>query len=711
MRWSRAATEQVQTYNIVEERHLTNPDSTQPGTVVTADQQAKVATGRTLPEHRAAGGRRRRRQRRRQSADQGRQPDDEPLPRRRARHHRPGDQHLLRQHQLRLARLRSRCSPAAWRRSTTRSAASSTSSPTPAATSCTSTPRSTSTTPPSPRGNQYGAQLYNGTRPFPSNPAADDAGLPGQPQRRRADRQAPALVQRRRSSTTTPSARSPPGRRSTCSIRRARSTASSAASSSPGRRRYKHRVTLSASTDPAFISNVNQSNTGLGVTENHQNQGGVFAIVQWDYFKSEHVNTNVQLGFQFNHSTSDRRACSAASTSGNDVGPLLDGTTAIYDPMPPAPHQQRRRHRLVSGLRYSDRPPLYGAVRSVDIAARQAASARTTPRSDLQSRFIYHGFHFERPGGSVYNDAGGGAGEAGPVRRGDRHRLLPAQDVPAFDNHQWGLGAGIYVQDRWKPWKRLTILPGIRFDWGLTTNSVGQTVSNLFGVGPRLGATSRHHRRQQDHLQRLLRPLERDAVAARRRQRRRVSDGDHDVAVEPGDQQVRAAHHSRAAPAAIASTSTRRRRTPTRSPSACAARSSRTRSPASTTRTRRSRTSGTASRSIRSGTPPAPTSSATPTAAAADLPLHHARRELSHLPGRRLRLRVAPIAQPRSLRGLYAVVAVRPRRRGARADLGRRGRQLAVLQPAPGGLLRRLSARGRASRRSSCARRTRGTAW
>src|SRR5262249_42195868 len=46
-----------------------------------------------------------------------------------------------------------------------------------------------------------------------------------------------------------------------------------------------------------------------------------------------------------------------------------------------------------------------------------------------------------------------------------------------------------YVQDRWKPIRRLTIIPGIRFDWGITRNSVGQTVSNLFGVGPRLGAT------------------------------------------------------------------------------------------------------------------------------------------------------------------------------------------------------------------------------
>ncbi|MGZ3425799.1 MAG: carboxypeptidase regulatory-like domain-containing protein, partial [Polyangia bacterium] len=44
--WS-ATTAEVKTYTVVEELHLTHPDSTQQGTVVTADQANKVATGRT----------------------------------------------------------------------------------------------------------------------------------------------------------------------------------------------------------------------------------------------------------------------------------------------------------------------------------------------------------------------------------------------------------------------------------------------------------------------------------------------------------------------------------------------------------------------------------------------------------------------------------------------------------------------------------------
>ena len=61
---------------IVEERHMTRPDSTQTGHRHLRRHASQVATRPQLPGHRAAGGRRRRRQRRRQPADQGRQPDD-----------------------------------------------------------------------------------------------------------------------------------------------------------------------------------------------------------------------------------------------------------------------------------------------------------------------------------------------------------------------------------------------------------------------------------------------------------------------------------------------------------------------------------------------------------------------------------------------------------------------------------------------------------
>ncbi len=249
---------------------------------------------------------------------------------------------------------------------------------------------------------------------------------------------------------------------------------------------YKHRVTLSASTDPAFISNVNQSNTGLGVTENHQNQGGLFAIAQWDYFKSEHVNTNVQLGFQWNRIDFGPEGKLGSVDFGNDVGPYSTAN-GYYDPNRPRHVNNDDGTVWYQGSDIQlDRR--YTVQFDPSISLRGKLAGSHDAKIGLQSRFMYHGFHFERPGGTIYDDAGGGAGESGLCVEASGIGCFQRQDAPAFDNHQWGLGAGVYVQDRWKPWRRLTILPGIRFDWGLTKNSVGQTVSNLFGVGPRLGA-------------------------------------------------------------------------------------------------------------------------------------------------------------------------------------------------------------------------------
>jgi hypothetical protein len=57
---------------------------------------------------------------------------------------------------------------------------------------------------------------------------------------------------------------------------------------------------------------------------------------------------------------------------------------------------------------------------------------------------------------------------------------------PAYSQTQQGNGIGLYVQDRWKVAKRLTVVPGLRFDYGRTQNTVGNT-SSLWGFGPRLG--------------------------------------------------------------------------------------------------------------------------------------------------------------------------------------------------------------------------------
>jgi hypothetical protein len=52
---------------------------------------------------------------------------------------------------------------------------------------------------------------------------------------------------------------------------------------------------------------------------------------------------------------------------------------------------------------------------------------------------------------------------------------------------------GIFLQDRWTPTRKLTVIPGIRFDWGRLSGDPslpnGGFLTNLYGIGPRIGAT------------------------------------------------------------------------------------------------------------------------------------------------------------------------------------------------------------------------------
>ncbi len=65
----------------------------------------------------------------------------------------------------------------------------------------------------------------------------------------------------------------------------------------------KHRVTLSLSADPAFLDNDDTANANSELTtaQLRQEQGGAFAILQWDWFINQNTNFNLQTGFLFSH--------------------------------------------------------------------------------------------------------------------------------------------------------------------------------------------------------------------------------------------------------------------------------------------------------------------------------------------------------------------------------------------------------------------------
>jgi hypothetical protein len=255
----------------------------------------------------------------------------------------------------------------------------------------------------------------------------------------------------------------------------------------------KHRVTLSLSGDPAFLSNVDtaDSNYRLPIAQDYQEQGGAFAILQWDWFISQNTNFNLQTGFLYNHIFSGPQGY----FSGIDHVPgenKFSAQNQNYD-------FNRPQHQNLDDGTIWYQGSTFGAV-SLDnryrfqfdpsISLRGKGAGSHDAKIGIQLQYIKSTYQVMWAGKGVgYLDAGGGPGESGlcDEATGMGGCYLKVTDSDYYQTYD-GFSIGGYLQDRWKPMKRLTILPGIRFDYGTTNDSVGRTAYNLFGVGPRIGA-------------------------------------------------------------------------------------------------------------------------------------------------------------------------------------------------------------------------------
>jgi hypothetical protein len=253
----------------------------------------------------------------------------------------------------------------------------------------------------------------------------------------------------------------------------------------------KHRVTLSANGDPAFVYNRDQTNRTLPVSEYGQSQGGSFAVLQWDYFHSQKLSTNLQTGFNYD-TVSQFPMGEFGGIDPLDPNKAFSAKNYTYDPNAP------RHINNLDGTNWYNGQNVnldkrYTAQFDPSVSLRGKLFGEHDAKMGIQNRFVYHHFFQNTPGGAFYTDnpAPGSVGDSGLCDPMTKANCVGSSKTtsPSFKNSQWGYGIGAYVQDRWRATKRLMILPGIRIDYGLTKNSIGETVSSMFAVGPRLGAT------------------------------------------------------------------------------------------------------------------------------------------------------------------------------------------------------------------------------
>lgn len=250
----------------------------------------------------------------------------------------------------------------------------------------------------------------------------------------------------------------------------------------------KHRITLSANSDAALIRNREQNNGGLPNTEYGQLQGGAFGIVQWDYFHSNNLSTQVQAGYNFNNL--EQRPQGQAFGGINSCPAPYTAADCAYDPDRP-----RNTNNFDQSI-WDQAIPISIDRRQnvqfdVSVSKRGRAAGTHDAKFGIQTRFSYHRFFRHTPGESFITSNSGIPGRAGlcDPTTGTNCNGATLTDAPDFTNNQFGAGVGVYAQDRWRVTRRFVFLPGFRVDYGYTRNSLGQTVSSLVGFGPRVGFT------------------------------------------------------------------------------------------------------------------------------------------------------------------------------------------------------------------------------
>lgn len=252
----------------------------------------------------------------------------------------------------------------------------------------------------------------------------------------------------------------------------------------------RHRLELSFNSDPATINNAQQANTFTNEAEYTQKQGGLFGVLNYDWFIRDNLIFGVQAGLsvqrlEISHGNEDY-----VSSNYFDRASTIRWNAA-----------QASRLQDDQRWRYQFDPTVTWV--------KKGWLGEHTFKAGAQLSFLNRYRYIATGGNSTYTDDTNQSGDGGALVRDatsiDRpfgcNPLQPTPRAgslatpcfqatyydPALVLRQQGFGVGGFIQDLWKPTRWLTIVPGMRIDYGVTKNSQGEVVQNLLGFGPRLG--------------------------------------------------------------------------------------------------------------------------------------------------------------------------------------------------------------------------------
>jgi len=244
----------------------------------------------------------------------------------------------------------------------------------------------------------------------------------------------------------------------------------------------QHKFMIEGIGDPTYIDYENNATSTANTTEplasTGRFQGGWKSIAEWDYFISQNVDTKVLAGYSYNSL---------------DVGPqgkVRSIDQKYIDQFHPAGTTYdfgRSRHQNQTDNTFWDNDTVEQVTKRhrVQLDGSVAWRGRWFGTHDaelgLQSSFTFHDFsNTFTGGGSVYVDNSAPANIAlnqpgalcdqDPFIQPDPSLRTGAGCFARIDRNdvvtkQRGYTLGAYIQDRWKPYGWLTVIPGVRLDW------------------------------------------------------------------------------------------------------------------------------------------------------------------------------------------------------------------------------------------------------
>ncbi len=253
----------------------------------------------------------------------------------------------------------------------------------------------------------------------------------------------------------------------------------------------RHRVSLSVSGDPAYFNNLRQANVYAPESEYHQQQGGANGSLSWDWNITDHAIVSMTGGYIFERLYVQPQNGDIVNSAHFD-GP--SGITFNASDISPT-DDQRHRFQLdpkitwfKSGWLGSHTFKLGGTfsyLRHYVLSNGDTGNLAYFDDNSPSPRDP-NGTALPTPCNPIqpYPPEIQMMGQA-PITTCSQAQYFQ----PATAQVRQSFSVGGYIQDIWKPTSWFTIIPGLRLDYGIARNSLGEIVQNLLGLSPRIQTT------------------------------------------------------------------------------------------------------------------------------------------------------------------------------------------------------------------------------